>query len=130
VQDELKRAGHPWEIAKAFDAACPISPFVPFDPAKALAGMRLRLSVNGKRRQFGSSAEMITPIVELICHASRQFSLWPGDVVLTGTPKGVGPLAPGDRLSAELAGMLAVRAEVVVRPAPRRVPEQGVKAAS
>jgi len=130
VQDELKRAGHPWEIAKAFDGACPISPFVPFDPAKALAGMRLRLSVNGKRRQFGSSAEMITPIVELICHASRQFSLWPGDVVLTGTPKGVGPLAPGDRLSAELAGLLAVRAEVVVRPAPRGMPEQGSKAAS
>lgn len=130
LQDELKRAGHPWEIAKAFDGACPLSPFVPFDPAKALAGMRLRLSVNGKRRQFGSSAEMITPIVELICHASRQFSLWPGDVLLTGTPKGVGPLLPGDRLSAELAGLLGVRAEVVARPASRATPEEGAQAPS
>ena len=56
---------------------------------------------------------MLTPIIELLCYASRQFSLWPGDVVLTGTPAGVGPLAPGDRIVAELEGLVRVQAEIV-----------------
>ena len=69
--------------------------------------------MNGRRRQFGNSAQMLTPIIDLICYASAQFSLWPGDVVLTGTPKGVGPLVPGDRISADLTGLLRVRSQIV-----------------
>lgn len=112
-QDALKAACHPWEIAKGFDGACPLSPFVPLDPAQDLHSLQLRLVVNGRRRQFGSSAQMLTPIVALLCFASRRFSLWPGDVLLTGTPAGVGPLAPGDRILAELAGLLQVRSRVM-----------------
>ena len=112
-QDALKAKAHPWEIAKGFDGACPLSPFVPLDPALDLAALETRLVVNGRRRQHGISAQMLTPIIELLCYASRQFSLWPGDVVLTGTPAGVGPLAPGDRIVAELEGLVRVQAEIV-----------------
>jgi 2-keto-4-pentenoate hydratase/2-oxohepta-3-ene-1,7-dioic acid hydratase in catechol pathway len=56
---------------------------------------------------------MLMPVIALIRHASARFSLWPGDVVLTGTPSGVGPLLPGDRLSAELHGVLRLRSQVV-----------------
>ena len=112
VQDALKAKGQPWEIAKGFDGACPLSPFVPPDPALDLGALETRLVVNGRRRQHGSSAQMLTPIIELLCFASRQFSLWPGDVVLTGTPAGVGPLEPGDRVLAELKGLVLVRGEV------------------
>ena len=113
VQDGLKAQSHPWEMAKGFDASCPISVFLPLDPACDLANLELKLAVNGRRRQFGNSAQMLTPIIDLICYASAQFSLWPGDVVLTGTPKGVGPLVPGDRISADLTGLLRVRSQIV-----------------
>ena len=113
LQDKLKSKGHPWEIAKGFDGACPLSPFVALDPALDLAALGTRLVVNGRRRQHGSSAQMLTPIIELLCYASRQFSLWPGDVLLTGTPAGVGPLAPGDRITADLEGLLKVQTRVV-----------------
>jgi 2-keto-4-pentenoate hydratase/2-oxohepta-3-ene-1,7-dioic acid hydratase in catechol pathway len=112
LQDRLKAKAHPWEVSKGFDGACALSPFVPLDPALDLAALPLRLVVNGRRRQFGSSAQMLTPIIELLCFASARFTLWPGDVVLTGTPAGVGPLVPGDRLLAELGGVLQLRAIV------------------
>jgi 2-keto-4-pentenoate hydratase/2-oxohepta-3-ene-1,7-dioic acid hydratase in catechol pathway len=112
LQDVLKAKGHPWEIAKGFDGACALGPFVPPDPALDLGALELRLSVNGRRRQAGSSAQMLTPILALLCLASRHFSLWPGDVLLTGTPSGVGPLKPGDRLTAELVGLSRLRTVV------------------
>ena len=113
LNDISLRALAPGEIAKGFDGACPLSAFAPLDPALDLAALETRLVVNGRRRQHGISAQMLTPIIELLCYASRQFSLWPGDVVLTGTPAGVGPLAPGDRIVAELEGLVRVQAEIV-----------------
>jgi 2-keto-4-pentenoate hydratase/2-oxohepta-3-ene-1,7-dioic acid hydratase in catechol pathway len=113
LQDGLKARGHPWELAKGFDGACALGPFVPLDPALDLGQLELRLAVNGRRRQAGSSAQMLTPIVELLCLASRSFSLWPGDVLLTGTPRGVAALKPGDRLGAELVGLSRLRSRVV-----------------
>lgn len=105
VQNKLKEKGHPWEIAKAFDGACPLSPFVPADAVADLADIGVRLTLNGEVRQDGNSRDMLTPILELIRYISGHFSLQPGDVVLTGTPAGVGPLAHGDQLSVELAGL-------------------------
>ena len=110
VQDALKAKGQPWEISKGFDGACALSAFLPMPPGLDLQSLQIRLVVNGRRRQFASSAQMLTPIVELLCFASRHFSLWPGDVLLTGTPAGVGPLVPGDKLLAEVAGVVSVRA--------------------
>jgi len=102
VQNRLKDKGHPWEIAKAFDGACPLSPFVPGDAVEDLADIGVRLSINGELRQDGNSRDMLTPILELIRYISGHFSLQPGDVVLTGTPAGVGALARGDQLVVEL----------------------------
>ena len=105
VQNKLKEKGHPWEVAKAFDGACPLSPFVPADAVADLADLGVRLTLNGQVRQDGNSRDMLTPILELIRYISGHFSLQPGDVVLTGTPAGVGPLAQGDQLSVELPGL-------------------------
>jgi 2-keto-4-pentenoate hydratase/2-oxohepta-3-ene-1,7-dioic acid hydratase in catechol pathway len=102
VQNRLKEKGHPWEVAKAFDGACPLSPFVPADAVADLADIGVRLTLNGEVRQDGNSRDMLTPILELIRYISGHFSLQPGDVVLTGTPAGVGLLASGDRLLVEL----------------------------
>jgi 2-keto-4-pentenoate hydratase/2-oxohepta-3-ene-1,7-dioic acid hydratase in catechol pathway len=113
LQDALKKKSHPWELAKGFDGAAALSGFAPLTDEQDLENLQLRLSVNGRRRQVGNSAQMLMPIIALICHASAQFSLWPGDVVLTGTPSGVGPLLVGDRISAELRGVLRLRSQVI-----------------
>lgn len=99
VQAQLKKAGRPWEKAKGFDNACPISGFIPAaefdeDPQNTL----LSLKINGDVRQQGSTADMIHKIVPLIAYMSRFFTLKSGDVILTGTPEGVGPLSSGDEL--------------------------------
>ncbi len=112
-QEGLKSNAHPWEIAKGFDGACPLSAFVPPSSGLDLGRLELSLSVNGTLRQHGSSTQMLMPVIDLLCHASRHFSLWPGDVVLTGTPAGVAALERGDRVLAELDGLLSVHAAVL-----------------
>lgn len=104
VQNELKKKGQPWEVAKAFDGAAPLSAFLrpeDFD----LGDIRFALSVNGELRQRGHSADMITPILPLLAYISSIFTLEPGDVVMTGTPEGVAPLRVGDALRLEMAGL-------------------------
>jgi len=107
LQDALKQAGQPWEKAKSFDGACPLSPFVAPDQVK-LTDCQIRLTVNGELRQQGNSQQMLTPVLELLSYSSRFFTLNPGDVVLTGTPAGVGPVRPEDRLIVELDSLLRV----------------------
>lgn len=107
VQGKLKRAGQPWEKAKGFDNACPLSGFIPVaefnsDPQN----ISLSLKVNGEMRQQGNTADMIHKIVPLIVEMSRYFTLKPGDVILTGTPEGVGPLLSGDDLEVEFNGQV------------------------
>lgn len=106
LQEQLKTKGHPWERAKAFDGACPLSFFAPIDQAPALNDLPLQLHLNGELRQQGNSAEMITPIIALLQHITGIFTLLPGDVVLTGTPAGVGVLQPGDQLQLGIPGLL------------------------
>lgn len=105
VQAGCKKAGQPWEKAKAFDNSCPISGFIPraefdHDPQN----VELQLVVNGQLRQQGSTAEMIHRILPLIAYMSQFFTLRAGDVILTGTPEGVGPMVSGDRLEVSLGG--------------------------
>lgn len=105
VQGKMKKAGQPWEKAKGFDNSCPISGFIPVsaftgDPQNTTLG----LTVNGEVRQQGTTADMIHKIVPLIAYMSRFFTLKPGDVVLTGTPEGVGPLHSGDELEVQFNG--------------------------
>lgn len=102
MQDELKSKGHPWELAKAFDGSCPLSAFAPIQGLDDDYSFSFRLDRNGKLQQHGRTGDMIFRIPMLLAFMSQHFSLMPGDVVLTGTPAGVGPLAPGDALTVEL----------------------------
>lgn len=98
VQKEMKKAGEPWEKAKGFDNSCPISGFVPVAQLTDAQQIILKLTVNGEVRQSGNTADMINKIVPLIAYMSRFFTLRAGDVILTGTPEGVGSLVSGDEL--------------------------------
>lgn len=105
LQAGFKKAGQPWEKSKAFDNSCPLSGFIPSaefpgDPQDT----ELKLTINGEVRQHGRTSEMIHKILPLIAHMSQYFTLRAGDVVLTGTPEGVGPLRAGDTLEVSLAG--------------------------
>lgn len=104
LQNQLKAKGHPWELAKAFDGSCPLSAFVNPQEFADLTNLTLQLQVNGETRQQGNTSDMLTPIAELLAYISRYFTLEPGDVILTGTPAGVGPLKTGDQLSLVLDG--------------------------
>lgn len=101
VQDKLKKEGQPWERAKAFDGAYPVSPFIA--PAKIdLQSLSLQLYRNDKLQQDGNTSQMLFSAIDLIVEISKIFSLQAGDIVSTGTPAGVGPLQSGDRLVALL----------------------------
>ena len=97
VQDQLKKQGHPWERAKAFDGSYPVSHFIAPGTVD-LQNLSLQLWRNDALQQEGNTSQMLFPVIELLCEMSRVFTLQPGDIVSTGTPAGVGPLASGDRL--------------------------------
>ena len=103
VQNGLKAKGLPWEIAKGFDTACPLSDFVAVGALADPHALQLTLAVNGEVRQNGTSADMIHRVAQIIAHISAIFTLEPGDVILTGTPAGVGPVRAGDVMTAEIA---------------------------
>jgi 5-carboxymethyl-2-hydroxymuconate isomerase len=102
VQNQLKAKGLPWDIAKGYDTSCPLSDFVPVAAVADPHALNLRLSVNGELRQDGSSCDMINRIPQIIAHISSIFTLEPGDVILTGTPAGVGQVRAGDVMTAEI----------------------------
>lgn len=112
LQGTLKRDGHPWERAKAFDGSCPISEVLPIAQAGDPAALEITLAVNGAVRQRGQAAMMLTPPAALVREIGRAFRLMPGDLVLTGTPAGVEDLMAGDTLRAELVGHFAVETRV------------------
>lgn len=109
VQDQLKAKGLPWEIAKGFDTSCPLSDFVPAASVADPHDLSLRLSVNGEPRQDGNSGDMIHRVPQLVSHISAIFTLEAGDVILTGTPSGVGRVKAGDVMEAVIAGVGTLR---------------------
>lgn len=111
LQAQLKKKSHPWERAKSFDGACPLSAFVSPEGVD-LSSIQFSLKRNGQLQQQGDTADMLFPIAQLLEEISQSFSLKPGDVVLTGTPAGVGPLVSGDQLSMQLQDRLTVEARV------------------
>ncbi|GAA0858177.1 fumarylacetoacetate hydrolase family protein [Aliiglaciecola litoralis] len=112
LQNELKQKGLPWERAKAFDGACPMSGFLPYQQLHGLADLQFRLSVNDIARQSGNTGLMIWDAITLLCEISQVFTLMPGDIVMTGTPKGVGPIIPGDKLDIELMSHFSVTTQI------------------
>lgn len=112
LQAEAKRLGRPWDAAKGFDNSAPVSAIRPAADVGHPRSGRIWLEVNGALRQDGDLAQLIWKVDEAIAELSTLFTLAPGDLLFTGTPAGVGPLAPGDRLHGGVAGVAEIRVEV------------------
>jgi 5-carboxymethyl-2-hydroxymuconate isomerase len=112
VQNEAKKNGHPWTICKGFDGACPLSTFTPLQKIRDIQNLRIQLYVNNDLRQDGFSGDMIWTVNELLVFISKIFTLERGDLILTGTPEGVGKLKSGDQLRATISEVGTVNFEV------------------
>lgn len=101
---DLQRSDRQWTRAKGFDTFCPLGPVIDteLDPRE---GLSLICRVNGEIRQSGSTADMVFGVGELVAYVSSVMTLLPGDVILTGTPDGVGPIEAGDTVEVELEGI-------------------------
>ena len=105
LQQYAKEKGLPWEVAKAFDHSAPVSDeFIPLSQFPDLRNIRFHMELNGDRKQDGNTGLMIYPFEQLISYTSRFFTLEKGDLIFTGTPKGVGPIHQGDLLEVFLEG--------------------------
>jgi fumarylpyruvate hydrolase len=105
LQADAKKAGRPWSTAKGFDHSAPLSPLQPVAGTGHPVAAEISLAVNGEVRQHGSTADMTWSVPEIIAELSRYFELRAGDLIFTGTPPGVGPLAPGDHVDCRIAGI-------------------------
>ena len=128
LQDEAKKGGLPWSVAKGYDTFCPVSQLLPLSalPSTLLHkgssdSVVLWCDVNGERKQHGSTSLMLFDMPYLLAYISRIFTLEVGDIVLTGTPEGVGPVAVGDVIRCGIEGVkeseMEVRVEQRVIPA-------------
>lgn len=100
---DLQQSDGQWARAKGFDTFCPLGPWIEtdLDPSD----LRVRTRVDGETRQDGTTADMVVGVFDLIAYASQAFTLLPGDVILTGTPEGVGPVTAGQRVEVEIEGI-------------------------
>ncbi|MGJ3264687.1 MAG: fumarylacetoacetate hydrolase family protein [Salinarimonas sp.] len=113
LQGEAKKLGRPWEIGKAFERSAPIGPVRRVEEVGHLAEGRIALKVNGELRQEGDLNQMIWKVPEMIAYLSDYFELKPGDVILSGTPAGVGAVAPDDEMTIEVARLGSMTVRVV-----------------
>ncbi len=104
LQDRCKKAGYPWEIAKAFDQSAVINKFISIDTLPDRNAIRFELVLNGVTVQSGNTSDLIFSFDEIISYVSTFITLKTGDLIFTGTPAGVGPVKPGDHLTASLEG--------------------------
>lgn len=111
-QRESLKAGLPWEIGKSFDASAPCGTVHPAEVIGHPSGGSITLEVNGQARQRGDLSELIWNVPEIVAKLSTLECLEPGDLIYTGTPAGVGPVVPGDRLVARIAGLGELRVEI------------------
>lgn len=102
LQSELKAKGHPWERAKCFGGSCVLAQWVDPEAFADFSSVNYELYINEKLTQEGNTELMLFPIYELLSEISYAFSLQPGDVIMTGTPSGVGVLKAGDKLTLKL----------------------------
>lgn len=105
VQDVAKKMSRPWEAAKAFEASAPVSALVAATDAGHIDQGAIWLDVNGTRRQSGDLNQMIWKVPEIIAELSKLFVLAPGDVIMTGTPAGVGAVVAGDVIECGVDGI-------------------------
>lgn len=102
IQQQAKDKSHPWTVAKGFDTFAPLSSFVTWHQISEPQDISLKITVNGITRQSDSTKLMIFSVAELISYLSGIFTLEPGDLIFTGTPKGVSPIKSGDKIKATL----------------------------
>jgi fumarylpyruvate hydrolase len=112
LQGEQKKLGRPWEIGKAFARSAPCGPLIPAAEIGHPSAGRIALAVNGEVRQEGDLAQMIWKVPEMISYLSDYFPLAAGDVILSGTPSGVGSVARGDVLEATADGVGTITVRV------------------
>lgn len=110
VQSRLKEKGLPWEKAKGFNGSAPISDFVSKEGFN-LKDLNFSLTQNGEEKQKGNTQFMLYSIDEIIAYVSQYFTLKKGDIIFTGTPKGVGPVSIGDKLEAYIEGKKMLEVE-------------------
>jgi fumarylpyruvate hydrolase len=113
LQGEAKKLGRPWEIGKAFEHSAPCGPIVPAEKVGQLTQGAVILEVNGEIRQKGDVNQMIWKIPEMISYLSDYFTLAPGDLIMSGTPAGVGAVKRGDVMRGRVEGV----GEITVRVA-------------
>lgn len=106
-----------WARAKGFDSSCPLGPWVEtgLAPEDIAAGLAVQCTVNGEQRQLGRTSDMVRPVEDLIVHITEAMTLLPGDVILTGTPAGVGPLNVGDEVAVTIEGIGTLTNKVIKR---------------
>ncbi len=105
LQGEAKKMGRPWEIGKAFERSGPVGPLFPVSKVGHPDHGRIELKVNGTVRQEGDLNQMIWKVPEMISYLSEYFELQAGDVIMSGTPSGVGPVVRGDTMEATIEGL-------------------------
>ena len=105
LQGAAKKAGRPWEIGKSFERSAPVGPLHPVSEVGHPGEGRIELTVNGAVRQEGNLNQLIWKVPEMISYLSEYFELAAGDVILSGTPSGVGPVERGDVMVASIAGL-------------------------
>ena len=113
---DLQRADGQWARAKGFDSFCPLGPWIETDLDSS--DLALRTLVNGEPRQQARTSQLERGVASLMAFVSRVMTLLPGDVLLTGTPAGVGPLEVGDRVEVEIDGIGVLANQVVGEPSP------------
>jgi 2-keto-4-pentenoate hydratase/2-oxohepta-3-ene-1,7-dioic acid hydratase in catechol pathway len=113
---DVQRREKQWARAKGFDGSCPLGPWVETGIGLAAAGdLTVQCTVNGEQRQLGSTSQMIHSIEDLIVNISEAMTLLPGDVILTGTPAGVGTLNVGDEVAVTVQGIGTLTNKVIKR---------------
>ena len=105
LQRAARESGRPWDMAKAFDHSAPCSAITPEFYSGAISRGKIELKVNGEIRQSGDVGDMILKIPQMVNRLSNLLELFPGDLIFTGTPAGVGPVVKGDVIEATVAGL-------------------------
>jgi fumarylpyruvate hydrolase len=113
LQNEAKDKGKPWDTAKGFDHAAPITRITPTAKTGHIRQGAIWLKVNGELRQTGDIADLIWPVADIIAELSTLYTLQPGDLIYTGTPAGVGALNPGDVVEGSVEGLDVLRNRIV-----------------
>lgn len=113
IQSELKKKGHPWTLAKCFDGSAVVSDFVSSENYNLKGNEKITLSVNDETKQNSTLDKMIFPPVEIVKYISEKMTLEPGDLIFTGTPKGVSKVTRGDKIFAEIENIGRLETEII-----------------